>query len=83
MRIVATSFEDKYRPTVRNIVGNLSNSIFSMLRIYHYSYGDFITLDGYHHDVPLEIVQSLDKMALECSSHDFLISFTHKAIYPH
>jgi hypothetical protein len=45
MQIVATSSVDKYGPTVRNIaliLSNPNNLIYSMLRIYHYYYCDFI-----------------------------------------
>jgi hypothetical protein len=44
MQIVATSSVDKCGPTVRNIAGNSSNSIYSMLRIYRYYYCDFIKI---------------------------------------
>src|SRR5450432_2652195 len=48
--IVATLSVDKYRPTVCNIalfLSNSSNSIYSMLRIYHSSTVIFIKFDTY------------------------------------
>jgi hypothetical protein len=51
MQIVTTLSVDKYGPTVRNralILSNSSNSTYSMLRIYHYHYCDFITYNSYN-----------------------------------